>query len=208
MYVIAPLLRLMGLCALTFTLVITAQRMILYDDGGLQAAFFSAECAPPCFMGIRPGTTTRGEALALLQKHPWVASVDTQVRYTTVSWAWNGSQPAFLQSGRLSLDKDVVVRIDLLTRANAATAAVVFGAPRVWYFSLWSINNTRSMVTSLYFEQRAVYDNLEVMSANYCPLTLQAQWMLPTQISMPALLDHPGYGSTRRPFPVIPASCR
>ena len=205
---IAALLRLSGVCAMTFALVMGGLRALPYDDGGLQAALFSAECAPPCFLGIQPGVTTRSEALALLEAHPWVGDIETKVRYTTVSWVWNGSQPAFLQSGRLSLDNDVVVRIDLLTGANAGTTALVFGTPRVWYFSVWSINNTRSMVTSLYFEQRAVYDNLEVMSANYCPLTFQAQWMLPTQISMPILPDHPGYGAVRRPFLVLPESCR
>lgn len=203
-----PLLRVIGLCAAIFAVVMAGLRLLPYDDGGMRAALFSAACAPPCFMGIQPAITTRDQALRLLQAHPWVDSVDAKTGYATMSWTWNGSQPAFLQSGQLSLDKDVVMRINLLTNADAATTAVVLGAPRTWYFTLWSINNTRSMVTSLYFEQRAVYEYLEVTSANYCPLTRQTQWTLPTQISMPALTDHPGYGATRRPFPVLPESCR
>jgi hypothetical protein len=197
-----------ALSALIFCAMMGAMRAQPLDDGGLRAALFSSGCAPPCFMGIRPTETTRDEALALLQAHPWVASIDAKTGYATVSWAWNGSQPAFLQGGQLALDKNVVIRINLLTDADAATAALVLGTPRMWYFTLWSINNTRSMVTSLYFEQRAVYDHLEIMSSNYCPLTVQSQWKLPTQISMPALPDHPGYGATRRPFPILPESCR
>ena len=197
-----------ALSALVFCALLGVMRAAPYDDGGLQTALFSPACAPPCFLGIRPGVTTRAESLALLQAHPWVAEIDAKAGYSTLSWTWNGSQPAFLQDGRLSIMDDVVARIDLLTGADAATTALVLGAPRVWYFTLWSINNTRSMMTTLYFEQRAVYDNLEVISANYCPLTVQSQWTLPTQISMPALPDHPGYGATRRPFPVLPESCR
>jgi hypothetical protein len=197
-----------ALSALVFCALLGTMRAAPYDDGGLRAALFDPACAPPCFMDIHPGVTTREESLALLQAHPWVEEVDAKPGYTTVTWTWNGSQPAILESGRLSLDGDTVIRIVLLTNANAATTALVLGAPRIWYFSLWSINNPRSIVTSLYFEQRAVYDHLEVMSANYCPLTVQAQWTLPTQISMPALPDHPGYGATRRAFPILPESCR
>ncbi len=201
-----------ALSALIFCALLGVIHTQPYDDGGLRASLFTPGCMPPCFLDIRPGATTREEALRLLQTHPWVAAISAQQGYPGLSWTWNGSQPAILRgvnsSNWLSFSSGVVSRIDLPTEASAATAALVFGAPSAWYYSLWAVNDTFNRGSALYFEQRAIYAHLEVASSNYCPLTVKAQWTLLTQISMPALTEHPGFQTTQRPFVILPGSCK
>ena len=57
---------------LLFSGVMIGLRAQPYEDGGLRQTLFPADCASPCFMGIRPGVTTHAEALDLLQANPWV----------------------------------------------------------------------------------------------------------------------------------------
>lgn len=56
------------------------------------------DCAAPCFMGIRPGTTTMEQALSILQTHPWAEVVQQgyprhdiwpRSGFRDLSWTWS-----------------------------------------------------------------------------------------------------------------------
>ncbi len=66
-------------------------RLLVYKD-----------CAAPCFLGIRPGITTAGDAVKLLENHEWVMNIES--RYTDfgqstntfwgyVYWQWKSGSP-------------------------------------------------------------------------------------------------------------------
>src|SRR4051794_17887749 len=91
-------LRCSAVFVLIFVLMIVAFRIQPRDDRAMRAFFTPQQgCAAPCFLGIRPGVTTREEALALLKAHPWVGEISE--RGDIIGWIWNGEQPAFLQIG-------------------------------------------------------------------------------------------------------------
>lgn len=62
----------------------------------------SEDCAAPCFMGIHPGMTAV-EALALLEAHDWVASVENRTAQNTggyIYWRWEPDAPAWIDTSR------------------------------------------------------------------------------------------------------------
>ena len=63
-------LRLFAALTLLFCAAIVVVRAQPFDDGGLRDQLLSPTCTVPCFLGIRPGVTTREEAILLLRAHP------------------------------------------------------------------------------------------------------------------------------------------
>jgi hypothetical protein len=198
---------------MTFALALGALRALPYDDNGLRAGLYAPDCAPPCFMGIHPGETTWEAAVERLRASAWVASVDAQPGAPSLSWRWNGSQPTFLrdeESGNhLFFSSGIVNRIGLITDVDAATAALTFGTPLVWYYYTGTTADPYHLGVPIYFEQRAVYDAMEIgASSNACPLTVHQQWSMLAQISMPPLPDHSRYLISDRAMIVLPSDCR
>src|SRR5688572_3629883 len=80
-----------------FTGLLGAIHLQPYDDSDVRAFVAPPQdCAAPCFMGIRPGETTVGEAVDILWAHPWVDQVRefTSARgQRTIFWTWSGQQP-------------------------------------------------------------------------------------------------------------------
>jgi hypothetical protein len=80
---LAPLLVLL-------TLMVSGIHAFAFDQpyfDGLRAFLLPPDhCPAPCFLGIRPGVTTRNEALALLQSQPSVKYV--RDNGATISWEW------------------------------------------------------------------------------------------------------------------------
>src|SRR5690606_17874987 len=72
-------------------------------------------CPAPCFMGIRPGVTTLDEAIAILEAHDWVETVevDTSGRDSYLSVKWDQIAPRIIdrssQAQLYSLDGGVRV---------------------------------------------------------------------------------------------------
>lgn len=73
-----------------------------YDDDNIATLLLPANCAAPCFLGIRPGITTAGEAVKRLESHEWVTNIEA--RYTDfgqstntfwgyVYWQWKPDTP-------------------------------------------------------------------------------------------------------------------
>jgi hypothetical protein len=199
--------------ALVFTATLGAMRAKPYDDGGLWAQLAPPGCAQPCFLGIRPGVTTRVEALALLRDHPWVAEITTPDD-AIIAWKWNGAQPPFLrveaEDSRLLLRDGVVHSMSVLTAAQMGDIKILFGAPDITYYFNWSTRDS-SKNYFRYFEQHGVYygDEFDASSSVVCPVSYQRMWELPVILSLPASPDY----SDRLPvvrgaFAAIPKACQ
>lgn len=64
------------------------------DDRDLRQLLLPEGCPSPCFMGIRPGFTTIGEAMPLLRLNAWVEQATDNGNFA--SWSWSGQQPHFI----------------------------------------------------------------------------------------------------------------
>lgn len=70
-----------------FTAVVILVHAQPYDDHSISYLLISDDCAAPCFLGIRPGITTAGEAVKLLENHEWVTNIEA--RYTDFGQSTN-----------------------------------------------------------------------------------------------------------------------
>ena len=187
-----PVIKVSAMLMLLFSAALGAFHVQPYDDRGLRDEVLSSHCAAPCFMGIRPGVTTREEAILLLQANPWVESVrmpDNQ----TIAWTWSGKQPAFLQThmtyAQILIANEIVRWIDVQTSATMADFKIAMGVPDVTYYASWksyqSINNT----LYIYLEAHAIYTDfpLEVQLSALCPLDAHRMWEYPVLIELPAI---------------------
>lgn len=179
-----------------------------YDDDGLSSsALVSGDCG--CFLGIRPGETTRLQALVLLHMHPWVGTVTNDAQ--TIAWTWGDQQPDFLigRSARLTLQADVVSSISIQTSVQIADLAFVFGAPDAAYYFNWQVRDSSKRVLT-YFEERATYyrNHFEASTSTVCPLTNARMWSLPLTITFPGPMAHSQLmGVVRNAFVPISKAC-
>ncbi len=65
-------LRLILIPTALFTVVLILIHAQPYDDHELRELLLPEGCPAPCFMGIRPGVTTKDEALKILRSSVWV----------------------------------------------------------------------------------------------------------------------------------------
>ncbi|RMF80053.1 MAG: hypothetical protein D6737_09585 [Chloroflexi bacterium] len=71
------MIKLASLYIVVFALLIGFIHAQPYDSNGLRDFLLSPDgCPAPCFIGIRPGVTTEAEAIAILETHPWVESIE------------------------------------------------------------------------------------------------------------------------------------
>jgi hypothetical protein len=101
-----------------------------YFDG-LRAFLLPPDhCPAPCFLGIRPGVTTRKEALALLQAQPSVKNV--RDNGATISWEWDSGAP-YVQAAYnawLALSKgDLVYTISVEGTVEFGDVWIALGIP-------------------------------------------------------------------------------
>lgn len=179
-----------------------------YDDHGLSARLLPTDCG--CFLNLRPGSTTRLQALFLLHTDPWVGAVTTPDDQT-IAWTWSGQQPDFLsgRSARLTLQDGIVRTISLQTSAQIADFVFAFGAPDAAYYFNWQVRNTSSRDLN-YFEERAAYysEQFEASTSTICPLTNARLWALPVTITFPAPDAHSQLlGVVRNAFVSIHKAC-
>lgn len=99
-------------------LLVRAQPHHDHDVSGL---LMSDDCAMPCFMGIKPGETTAGDATKLLENHDWVQNIEA--RYTDfgqstntfwgyVYWQWKPNSPLWTHTPTFRLGlHDAYLRI-------------------------------------------------------------------------------------------------
>jgi hypothetical protein len=97
-----PLLKLSLLLIVLLVLPIFLIRAQPYDDSELRAFLTPPDCPAPCFMGIRPGVTTFGEAIKLLEGHEWVTNIQLELyesdlfNYGTLTWDWRDMTPGYM----------------------------------------------------------------------------------------------------------------
>jgi len=162
-------------------------------------------CAMPCFIGIRPGTTTLDDAMRILSQNAWIGGVsvpgefDVENRSGFLYWHWSGEQPAFIdtmRSSRMRVYRGVVDSISIQTNAP-------FG--EVWMSLDQPERGELLFSASEYLRMSALHDAiywqgaLSVQSVIRCPLTLQDWWDAPVTlevrdpsgIRLPALYDLP-----------------
>ncbi|MBI1258684.1 MAG: hypothetical protein GC204_14545 [Chloroflexi bacterium] len=152
-----------------FALMISVIQAQPRSDEAVRDLFaVSSTCAAPCFMGIRPGVTTRDEALAILRQHRWVRFVNPSA--TSISWTWNGSQPALID-GYAALQLDVqqtVTQIKLVLDYPLGNFLSVFGSPAHQAQMIASATSTHGYL--LVFDGFYSQLSAEIETITSCPL--------------------------------------
>jgi hypothetical protein len=150
------------------------------NEAALRALFTPPPgCPAPCWEGIQLGTTTKEEALTILDAHPWIGQIfawDTQI-----SWHWSGQQPALLdgqRDGLIGVRGDVVRLLRLQTRVRFGEFWTLLGQPDDALL-------IRPLTRFSAF-QIAQYDEaaIQVISAVNCPATPAEFWSSTATLGM------------------------
>lgn len=192
--------RLTVILTILIVLVLFSPRVRPYDDGGLHELLSPPDCKAPCLLGIRPNVTTRDEAVALLEAHPWVGAVVTG-SVPGVLWTWNGSQPAILNANTrvpntIIISGGVVTWISVVTDAPLASTYLLLGAPDEEANATWGeLDRVNRSVVRRYYEVHGRYRalRLDVSAGGNCPLSLIAFWSRPVTLAMPMDVTYPLY---------------
>lgn len=135
------LIFIMGVClSLIFTAALLLIRAQPYNDSELRTFLSPSEdCSAPCFMGIRPGVTTVGDAVAILKSNQWVEAILIAApdpgASQLITWRWRKDAPLFVQSsklrngGTLYVQQGIVQNINVMTGISVGTAWLRWGAP-------------------------------------------------------------------------------
>ncbi|MBI1279513.1 MAG: hypothetical protein GC179_15390 [Anaerolineaceae bacterium] len=183
------LLPIIVVCALLST-AITLIRAQTYDDQTIRDILLPADCAPPCFMGIRPGLTRAKEAYALLTANPWVGDISSHIDAgcctIALNWKWNGKQPVVLEGGENTIylafnpttGEQIVQDIALHTHILAGDAVLLLGGwPAHESGALQGLN--KAFVEAFYSQQR-----MHLTATVPCPLAYWRLWQAPITMAM------------------------
>jgi hypothetical protein len=164
-----------------------------HGDHALRKLLMPDGCPMPCFIGIRPGVTTVNEAVRLLEKSAWVnpSSVTVSSRYNVVrlEWAWNGHQPAALDSGAAAtavatilpgfnqdspLDEGqrVITGMSINTRISYGDVRLLLGRGDNKPDYLLSPRYTNPRITAVYSD----YGLVVISALMPCPVSLSDFW--------------------------------
>lgn len=110
------LLRLAGCLTLLLLMPILLIRAQPYDASLLRSALLPENCAPPCFMGLRPGHTTLNEVIQFFKRRPSVRFVvqvpaiyDAAEDAAVLYWREDGSPI----SGSMNFEKGRLMELTL-----------------------------------------------------------------------------------------------
>ena len=182
-------LKLVLLLSLPMSVMIVIVRAQPYDDRDVRAALLPpAECAAPCFLGIRPGDTSAGAALSILENHAWVRRLN--IMDNPVSWEWSGAQPVWIDGsvpGHIVTERfiaenreDGVTSVYVQTRLTLAEVYMLLGQPdQSWFRMADEPLGVQPQHTVYYGRYR-----LQVTSPLRCPLRLASIWRAPTVVSI------------------------
>jgi hypothetical protein len=176
----ASLGKLALLLVLAFALPVLLIRAQPYDDTDLHDLLNPAsDCAPPCFMGLRPGAMNIWEALDVLHNHEWVARIgqydfeqfknpDGTVTIM-LNWEWSGTQPTLIdstQQGSVWILDDQVVSIEVATLLRLGDIRLGMGAPE--REQSYSMQNARASQHTYYswYPQ----GSLQMVASQSCPV--------------------------------------
>jgi hypothetical protein len=143
-----------------------------YDNSGLREFLLPEGCPAPCFMGIRPGVTSATEAIRTLEISGWVSQLETTA--TSVSWSWNGKQPAFidvLQRPYINfskpLSKDAVV-IDMIIPTQFPMGSVMLLMKKPLSFMVLRAANNYGLISEVTYVALR-YNDIRIQGSTFCP---------------------------------------
>lgn len=121
--------------ALVFAALVLAIHAFTFDRAyfsHMRTLLVADDCPQPCFLGIRPGVTTRDDAIALLQSQSDVRHVQSSPYIVFWDWdaaqSFSGSAEADSYPAWLVADREGLVRqIHLLTLIPFADTEVALG---------------------------------------------------------------------------------
>jgi hypothetical protein len=131
------LVKALGGAALVLTLLLATTVLLLrarpVQNEAVRAILVPPQgCPAPCFLGIRPGVTSGGEAHALLEAHPWVDEVNLYIDLGALAWTWSGAQPDWIDAtrdGMMSLNSAGIQYIRISTHIPFGDVRLVLGEP-------------------------------------------------------------------------------
>ena len=178
----------MFILCLPLALMIVAVRAQPYDDGTMRTALLpTTDCEPPCFLGIWPGETSAGSALAMLENHAWIGKLN--IMTTPISWDWSGAQPHWIDDsvpGHVVTERYIVERREdsvtslyFQTRLTLADIYMLLGQPDQSWFRVADSRLGVQPQHTVYYARH----QLQVTSMLRCPLRLSSIWRAPTVIS-------------------------
>jgi hypothetical protein len=181
------MVRLLLIPALPLTLLFAAVIGVIqarpYQNDSLDALLAPpAGCPAPCWQGIRPGVTRVGEAIDLLEAHPWIDHIIITESFGAtgsgfVGWAWSGKQPAPIDGrfrGAMWVNDDVVQSVRIPTTISFGALWLRFNRPPKGSFRL-ALDAQAMDHVILHF---AAYPDYKFVAWNevICPLSLHDFW--------------------------------
>ncbi len=161
-----------------FALVIMAIYHQPQQDAELRAFFIPpADCAAPCWLGVRPGSTSVTEAVRLLEAHDWIDRVEGSSAF--YDFVWSGRQPDWIDSSFRSHFRaagDTVENIRIRTNLSVGRVFIVLGPPQTGVLNT-PLNQAGMRHTALYNQNGA-----EINSLTLCPITRYGLWDTPVEI--------------------------
>jgi hypothetical protein len=177
-------------CALALTLFSGFILAWRYDTTVLLATLPNQpDCPKPCWQHIRPGITSRNEAINLLAQNAWIGEItadDSQIQ-----WTWSGQQSAIIdakQPGRIVVRDDRVNTIQIKLNIGLGDLVILLGNP------LWSTTHhaNASAVVHLSFPREYLTLSLTMR----CPTYRATFWQARPEIRLQA---NPSVGSRFTP---------
>jgi hypothetical protein len=151
-----------------------------YDDNDLHTFLTPPDdCAAPCFMGIRPGTTTVEEAIVTLAAHEWVNAPsileanESQEIYG-IRASWSGLQPDVIATYRdlyLWVSDNTINSVDIITHVPLGNIWLALGTPDKQYSY---IGDDRYGVPSAGYA--VVYSEKSITFATLMPCPIESLW--------------------------------
>jgi hypothetical protein len=175
-------------------------RALPYDDRAIHVVS-QQNCSAPCFMGIRPGTTTMEGAVHILAAHDWVASstddfpalvreaifFGAAVPRTIIDWRWSEGVPEWIdgtQDGAMLVENREVLDLIIQTRLSLGEIILALGNPDASWFVASNTSSGRRFEYSAWYAS----DGMLVTTEAWCPM--QHYYYLPVRIIFRS--DSPG----------------
>lgn len=162
-----------------WTLPIIAIRARPYDSYEFDVFLMSPGCAVPCFMGVRPGITTKDAAVAALRAHEWVSHVVTGIpifigTYGPVAefpprWGWTGALPRWIDpevDGQSWVMNDKIDYLEVRTRLRLGDVRLMLGRPDAEQVGVWDTTQGPVFAYAAWYHR----PQLEVVIDGACPI--------------------------------------
>lgn len=172
-----------------FALLISVIYTRPYDDSALRMFFIPpADCAAPCWLGVRPGVTRVDDAIRLLEAHDWIDHIERSSAF--YDFEWSGRQPDWIDSSfnsHFRASGATVESIRIRTSLPLGALFILLGRPQTGLINL-PLNQAGLRHTAVYTQNGA-----EINSLIVCPILRDTLWQSPFEIQyrqVPALY-HP-----------------